>query len=1285
MIIDGVAVGFLANFGYDSVKKIPQTLQDTYSNVYDDSIKELVPIYPKLTEIHIDQFLHEPTVHNLIKAYFEYPEKQTFYENLSKEFTNFFEEGYFSIEEAKKIVFNFLEILDRNIQKNPKLEENLILSIVKDTNSNMQDISRILKEYTEKNQIHLKSFNSTNEFFIRYLENTNLLNHTYTFIGRNEILSQLNNFIESDKKIALLSGRGGIGKSRILLEFGRDFESRHDEWELRYLSENPLTQDSIRELPERKCTIVVDDAHRREDIITLLKTAQQANNQTKLILAFRPHRVDIIKNNCSWCGFGTRDIEEISEVEELERKEKDELGKSILGLKHHQYLEPLIKVAKDSTIVLVIGAQLIVENKVQPALLEQDPEFQETVFRRFEEDIISGVISKDLDATFCRDLLSIISILSPIQKENELIERMAKYLEVKKSKLNIAIDTLEKYRALHSVGSKLRITPDVLSDHILHNSCIKSDGYSTGYSQEIFDTFGDIYLENILNNLAELDWRITSQNRETDLLVEIWDNIEEEFKSSSNEDRATTLEKLGRVAYYQPQRTLNLIRYAINNPLNKSEKNRSPLCDFTHENVLGIIPSLLKNISFNLEYLLQSCELLWKLAEKEIEIKVTTGSSYALTVLVDLAKYEMYKPFEYSFQILTFVEKKIKNCKDPKYTCSLLDILDPILEKEILSNKLVGYEIKFISWSIPYENTKEIRRKAIWLIGEQLKSESTKVVLKALKILSEALNPPTGYFGRKVSTDEITRWLPEQMEILKIIEDFSKTTIDPIIKIQIKSSLAWHSRQINQPEVADKASSIIESISEDFDTKFMRAVWYHYDRDYEKFEENQEQISQEMEKVAREFLNRCNNEGKQIFDSLNETITKFQIIEITINPADFLVALSTTDHEIACEICNHIISDTSKPLANYLEFLLLGIRRKDENTAIRLTETVVNSGDMVLCRSVAEGYAYRGWALRLKNEEIKIITKLLSSLDADTRRLAIESLGRFPDTQKNKAIELALSIEIGDNEKLADAYCGIFDKHGISPVNLDTEQLKLILKKISKIKVFDENLYHLEIFLTYCSTRIPDELVDFLLERVNLDKKVKYNSGDRFQPLPYKNFFDKGLNGILLSPHYKEILRKVRDQSLDPMNEDSFWLTRLYYYISENFSSESLEVLSEWIDTEDEEKMKAVGTLVKEAPSDFVFSHSDFVSKLLTNAQEISDDCYKEVRSNLSNSALYGVKTGLMGEPSHEDQKIRDRAQEFMEKYPAGSPTWNFYKWLSEQAKRSIKYSLERDEEMLED
>ena len=190
----------------------------------------------------------------------------------------------------------------------------------------------------------------------------------------------------------------------------------------------------------------------------------------------------------------------------------------------------------------------------------------------------------------------------------------------------------------------------------------------------------------------------------------------------------------------------------------------------------------------------------------------------------------------------------------------------------------------------------------------------------------------------------------------------------------------------------------------------------------------------------------------------------------------------------------------------------------------------------------------------------------------------------------------------------------------------------------------------MNIFLTYCSTRIPEELVDFLLERVDLSKNIEHSSNDRFQPLPYTGFFDNGLNGISLSPHYKEILRKVRDRSLNPDWKESFWLPKLYSYISENFSLTSLEVLNEWINTKNEEKIKAVGLLVKEAPSDFVFLHSDFVSNLLVSAQAISDDCYEEVRSDLSNSALHGVKTGFLGQPSHEDQKIRDRAQEFMEK-----------------------------------
>lgn len=1140
----------------------------------------------------------------------------------------------------------------------------------------------------DESQIHLKSFLTFDEFSFRCLESTKLLNHTYQFVGRNDILLQLDNFIESDKEIAFLPGRGGIGKSRILIEFGNNFESKHSEWELRFISENPLTKDSIRELPKRNCVIIIDDAHRREDLTILLETVRQANilikSSVKIILVFRPYGLNYIKSSCYRYGFD-RKIEEILEVQELKRKEKEDLGKSILGENHYQYLDALIQVAKDSTIVLVIGAKLIAEDKVWPALLAQEKEFQDVVFGRFQDDILEGVIS-DLDRALCKKILSIISILSPIRRDEEFAQSVSVFLKVPKYELNRALDTLERCRVLHCVGSKLRITPDVLSDHILYQSCIMLDGNSNGYSQEIFDNFEDIYFENILNNLSELDWRVTRQKGETDLLVETWDNLEEKFKMSSNLDRAVLLEKLGRVAYFQPQRTLGLIEYAITNSLETSEKDCSPFYEFTHENVLGKIPSLLKNISYNFEYFPKSCELLWDLAKREIEIKhVRASSNHPLTVLIELAKYDIYKPFEYSSLTLTFVERKIKIHRDPKYICPLLDILDPILEKEILSHKLIGSEIRFLPWSVPYEKTKIIRRKAILLIEDQLKSESTQVVLRALKILTEALYQPTGFFGKAVHIDEIEMWFSEQTEILKILEETSQTITDPIVKIQFKSSLSWHARQSNHPEIVAKASSIIKSLPEDFDTKFTRAMWYHYDRDYENFEDYQDKIFQEITEVSNEFLARCGNDEKKVFNSLNETIAKFKINEILIYPSGFLRVLCATNNEVAVKVCNLTIANTSNPLASYLNSLLSGIREKDENTAIRLTEDAVKSGDLTLCRSIAEGYACRGWVFKLKDVEIKIIKQLLYSSDIDTRNLAIGSLGRFPKTLVNEATELAFSLEIGDNEKLADTYCSIFDKHEISLENLETEQLTLILSKISKIRVLDENLYHLNIFLTHCSTRIPEELVDFLLERVNLAKNRRYNPDVRFQPLPYNGFSDNGLKGIALSPNYKKILQKVRDRVLNEDLKNSFWLPMLYSYISDNFSLASLEILSEWVNSRDEEKIGAVGYFVKEAPPDFVFIHTDFVSDLLTNAQAIRSNCYKKVRRNLLNSVYNEGRTGIVGQPNPQDERIRDKAQEFMEKYELGSPAWNFYNWLCEEAKKSIKDWLKIDEEMIED
>lgn len=1326
---------------YTSLKVVKRigNYETPVEKTYEIAITKICNRYPDLDPAIIDDFLSRDEVVAEIENYLKRKDKNDSFTVLKNQFFILVNESGIPIEDAEKILECLFSTIEEIIREDPSLQICLLEYYLEEAKKAKDEIARsseeirkaskeiseleeliiiigkelatIKNEYKDRTLAFTSFENTMNSkldnvvknsekvisickqnysgsifisydlFFSPLTDNRKLFNHTLPLVGRAEYVKQLDNFINSEKKIALICGRGGIGKTRLLLEFSHRFTSKYSDWDLMFLCEGVrLSENSLNMLPDKKCVIVVDNAHSRKDILILCELAQQSRCLVKMIFSCRPQGLEYIKSTCMRGRFDIREIESIPEIQELNPDQTEQLVKLALREEYNPYLESLLQMFRDSPLALVVGGKLIAETKINPSLLESNKQFQDTILGRFQEDVIFRTNVNESDNYIIQDLLTLISALSPIQDINEFREMASNFIGVKKSKLIKSIDVLEKKGILINKGSKLKITPKVLSDYILSESCLTSYNNLTGYADEIFYEFGDKFLNNLLYNLSELEWRIRLGNNRIDLLNKIWGKIEKDFKKGSNSQRLETIRVIDKVAYFTPERTLSLIKYAINNPIKEDSINYFHY-QTTHQNLLNEFPSLLKKISFNIEYLIECCDILWNIGIIS-EDKNNYFSDHVLRTLIDLAEYDLYKPLEFNSLIFDFVERKMKYIEDPESIVYLLDILDPLLKKEGLAYRSTGFKINSIPFVVPYDKTKEIRERAISLIEENLKSESLSVSLRALKSLSEALNPPTGFFGKKATDDEISIWLPEQMKILEIIEDVSKTRTSHILQIQIKSSLYRHARQSNQPEVADKAKSILESMIETFETKLLRAIWYHYDWDYKNFEEYQEKVSQEIKEISQEFLEKCNYEGQKVFDSLNEIISKLKSSRIEINPEDFLIILSSTNHEIACEVCNHIISDASKPLATYLSSILSGIRHKNNTEAIILTKAVIAGKDPVLSRSVAEGYAHRGWAFKLNNEEIEIISKLLGSLEEDTRILAIRSLRHFPENMMNEALELALSIEIGTNEKLADVYCSIFDlKHGISPDKLEIEKLSIILYKLSMITKLDNHLYHLNVFLTYCSKRIPEELTDFLLNRLDRPENKVFSMENRYQPLPFIEFDGNRLNGISSSPNYREILRKVRDRSLIIDLSNSFWLSKLFSYISNNFSPESLEVLNEWVNSGDQDKIKSIGVLVKETPPDFIFLNPAFVSNLLEKAYMINDECYQYVLSSLSNSSLYGPRTGFVGQPSPQDELLRDQAKDFMEKYPIGSPTRRLYEYIYKESLSSIRRWINEDED----
>ena len=124
----------------------------------------------------------------------------------------------------------------------------------------------------------LTPFVTPAEFFRPFLNESALFNHAWNLVGRSDHIRQTHEFVESQQqKVAVLVGRGGIGKSKILHALAETFDNEHKGMSLWFMAEGvPLTQDGADRLPYKPCVVVVDDAHRRGDLPALLALSPTA-------------------------------------------------------------------------------------------------------------------------------------------------------------------------------------------------------------------------------------------------------------------------------------------------------------------------------------------------------------------------------------------------------------------------------------------------------------------------------------------------------------------------------------------------------------------------------------------------------------------------------------------------------------------------------------------------------------------------------------------------------------------------------------------------------------------------------------------------------------------------------------------------------------------------------------------------------------------------------------------------------------------------------------------------
>lgn len=216
-----------------------------------------------------------------------------------------------------------------------------------------------------------------------------LLDFGTTLLGREKEFAALDEFFaDPAKRIAIISGRGGIGKSKLLHDW-----ARHHEAECLFLKDQPLWhEDSEKEVPIDCKVLIVDDAHRLESLGNVLQLLRDTakHRSLKLVLSTRPGSTTRLAQSL-YPHLDSALIVQFPELKELSRVVSCALAEQVLGPDFRTYAAHLAEIGSNSPLVIVAGGRLIAARRINPASLTTLDEFRSAIFDRLLNEMdLSG-------------------------------------------------------------------------------------------------------------------------------------------------------------------------------------------------------------------------------------------------------------------------------------------------------------------------------------------------------------------------------------------------------------------------------------------------------------------------------------------------------------------------------------------------------------------------------------------------------------------------------------------------------------------------------------------------------------------------------------------------------------------------------------------------------------------------------------------------------------------------------------------------------------------------------
>jgi len=1109
---------------------------------------------------------------------------------------------------------------------------------------------------------------TADEFFAPFRGKLATFSHDWSLVGRATVADDIILGLgQEDKRGLLLVALGGTGKSRMLKQVAERLRAAHPALRVLFLSPTePVTAAALDSLGRTPKVLVVDDAHDRTDLAALYAYAADISRNAHLLIATRPYARDRILAQAAAFALGDS-FQEIA-LQPLSLVETTELAAQVLDTFEisRDFAEPIARATRDCPLVTVMAVRIAAKENLPIALAQDHDAFRNTILGKFAK-VITGELGSPNEQKQITEVLKVGALVQPFAIEDAAFrDLLAQTTKLDEDAIAGTLRLLSEGGILFRRGAQYRLMPDLLGDYIIEQTCIGVGGRLTPFAERVFASAPHPLMGHVLVNLGRLDWRRSGgDSAKSHLLDQLWREL-----AVSDGYRDPALEAASSAAYYQPRHALEFVARQVRGGLANDQ-----------------LSSILKHVAFNLEYVTEVCDLLWRIGRTDNR-ELSRFPAHAIRTLSELCAVEPEKPIAFNKKVVAFGIGLLAEPQAFEGAFTPFDFLKTILTGEGHTMSSTARTLTMKPFKVRYEAVAALRAQVIDAAIALLQGDATKAAVRAVGFLEDALRYPMSILGLHITDEDRAVYTGEFLKTLATLKKLVKKGIDPTVVIAVARTISWHANY-GPSKTARAARDIMKALPTNLEFRVLAGLADGFGRIFiGRFEANtwQTRLNDWIATLATD-LSKAYPEGPRLRQFLEACAERLAVSGLSRDGSSQVVLLEVLRRrpDVAADVVEAALQGRSGRLGTYLGASLFHVLEKNRDQGRRWARRLLDSGDTVFQAAVGQAFINP----RVENgiieaEDSEILVRVLASPHVPVVRSGLGAVNALAREHPRLAIDLLKHANLALDAQLADeAFMLFHSERDQAFATLTEDDVDHILSQLVPLSELDG--YWIQTILAHLSFHFPERTTTFFLRRVE-QAAVSDESFSAMRPSNYGSWTQVPLRfretdkfGVLLDAVWRWMV--ARDASDWRFEHNAGHLFEAMFF---PVDGALISFLGSKVPVARKQDLRWMANVLSNVPPNFVFDQQSFVITFLEACERAGEPARRKGVDALFRSAISGIRSGTPGEPFPRDLQAQSLANAALARLSRLSPAYELYDLIRRDAERDIEFTR-REAEFFDD